>query len=150
MSLFDRLLEQQLKPKPTFTEKREQWLEEAHAKARGEVAPSPPPPPLRRGIEARNAELNALEVRAPQPTPPPPAPVNLSGPLVARGSCKAINPDTGRQCALLAGHTKLHRHGTTEFRFGAQPGQKNFTRRDALDRVASSRNASPFTTPQGD
>lgn len=163
MSLFDRLLEKRLggRPRtPTFEERRAQWLQEAHAKAErgepteqskqnrelGEAIAStyrrPLFPPLRVAIEDRNAELNPL------PTPPPP-PVNLAGPLVARGSCKAINPETGRQCALLAGHAPKtkHRHGRTEFAFGAAPEQTSFTRRERLDQLASSRGSSPFTTP---
>lgn len=114
MSLFDRLLEQHLKP----------------------AKPPSDPAPQRR--ELTDAEVE--EALAPRSPPPKPEPVNLAGPLVPVGSCKAINPETGRQCALLAGHTKLHRHGSTEFRVAAMPGQKNFTRRDALDTAATSRN----------
>lgn len=148
MSLFDRLLEQQLKPKPTtFEQKREQWLQDAHARARGEL----PPAALRVAIEVRNAEVNAPLPSPPRPAPgPPPEPVNLKGPLMPVGSCKAVNPATGIQCALLKGHTKNHRHGSTEFQFGAAPGQTSFSRRARLDELASSRSASPFTTPQGD
>lgn len=79
-----------------------------------------------------------VEAFAPPPvTPPPPPPVLKSG---WRGSCTAINPDTGRQCCLLAGHTKLHRHGATEFLLSAAPGQTHFRRRAALDELAARRN----------
>lgn len=170
MSLFDRLLEQHLQPaaapktkaervvdgvelvpglqspqllsegrgarsNASFEARRAVWREEALAKmAPATVAPPPPAPPV----------AAPVALPSPRPSPPPAAPVSLAGPLVSRGSCKAINPETGRQCALLAGHTKLHRHGSTEFRFGAEPGQ-TFKRRDALDRLASSRNFTPAT-----
>jgi len=164
MSLFDRLLEKELRArpaKPTFAEKREQWLQEASAKAeRGEplehpqLKPAVKRPTLKEAVDQANRELGTraptldLIARAMElVSPPPPPPVNLAGPLVAKGSCKAINPETGRQCALLAGHTTSHRHGRTEFTFGAAPDQTSFTRRDRLDQLASSRNGSPFTTP---
>lgn len=69
----------------------------------------------------------------------PPAPV----PTSARGSCKAINQATGLQCALLAGHTKPHRHGRTEFTRLAVPGER-FTRREQLETYASVTHTSPF------
>lgn len=128
----------------SFEARRAGWREEALAKL------VPPPPPATSPL---NATREVAPEPLPMPTPPRPPParlpaVRLEGrPLVAVGSCKAINPDTGRQCALLHGHTKAHRHGSTEFRYSAAPGQKSFTRRDALDRLASSRDGSPFTTP---
>lgn len=76
-----------------------------------------------------------VESFAPPPAPsaPPPAPVLLPG---WRGNCHAVNPATGRRCALLAGHGDTHRHGSTPFRFGAEPGQR-FTRREELDAAAT-------------
>lgn len=73
---------------------------------------------------------------------PAPAPQQLAEVVRApatgpRGSCKAINAETGRQCALLAGHAGAHVHGRTAFTQVAQPGQTTFTRRDALDRAAT-------------
>lgn len=162
MSLFDRLLEQQLRPltapRQTFAEKREQWLKEARAKAeRGEtLPPSAPTPPPEHCHAKQNRELAEAIVstyRTPVvPSPPPPAPVDLKGPLVARGSCKAIDAETGRQCRLPA-HPHApdqHRSERGPFHRLALPGQTKFTRREALDAQASSRSASPFTTPQGD
>jgi hypothetical protein len=58
------------------------------------------------------------------------------------GSCKAVNPATGIRCALLNGHTKPHRHGSTEFQFGAAPGETHFSRRSVLDRHATTRHGS--------
>ena len=113
-----------------FEAKREQWRAEALRKAR---EPSPPrPTPV------------SSSVPKPVEAPPPPVPASHVGSLTSRGSCKAINPDTGRQCALLAGHTKPHRHGSTEFTRVAAPGQQHFGRRDALDALAVARTP---TTP---
>lgn len=154
MSLFDRILEQHLRPgRPpaqTFAQKREQWLQEARAKAeRGEKLP---PVEI---IRERNREkpTNPIQAIAPRPlTLPPPAPLDLSGPLVARGSCKAIDAETGRQCRLPA-HPHApdqHRSERGPFHRLAAPGQTQFKRRAELDALASSRSTSPFTTPQGD
>lgn len=141
MSLFDRLLEQHLHPRAppsapktapsnaAFEARRAVWREEALARTSTRAAPAP---------DLKAAQIEALLARP--PAPPPPQPVDLRKPLVPVGSCKAINPETGRQCGLLAGHTKPHRHGNTEFRAGAAPGQRHFTQRDALDRYATSRN----------
>lgn len=144
-TLFDRLLEEQLRTarepkKPTFAEKREEWLAQAHAK----LTPGAPVPPtvLRVAIDMRQAQTLTLTEPTPRPTPPPPEPVNLKGPLVSLGSCKAVNPATGIACALLKGHTKNHRHGSTEFTFGAAPGETHFSRRAALDRHATTRHGS--------
>jgi len=155
LSLFDRLLEQHLQPtsvraatpppasapksapsNAAFEQKRSQWREEALARTSTRAAPT---------RELKPSQIEEMLARP--PAPPPPKPVDLRKPLVPVGSCKAINPDTGRQCALLAGHTKPHRHGTTEFITSARPGQQHFSRRDALDRQASSRSGSVFTTP---
>jgi hypothetical protein len=111
-----------------------------------------------------------VESAAPQPLPamtwrkynepgtmgtpvPPPAGMTEAEVMVAmlvpggpRGSCKAINAETGRQCALLAGHTKPHRHGSTEFTRVATPGQASFSRRDALDALATRHDSSPTHT----
>lgn len=153
MSLFDRLLEQQLRPAPTparpaapapssaprgassnaaFEAKREKWREAALAQA---SAPRREPRAGRADLEPEVIE----RMLAPPPAPPPPKAVGVTEPLVSRGSCKAINPDTGRQCALLNGHTKPHRHGSTEFVIAAAPGQRHFARRDRLEQFASSR-----------
>lgn len=88
----------------------------------------------------------AVPTPAPTPLSPqmqriaPAAPAPVAAPLVARGSCKAINPDTGRQCALLASHAGAHRHGSTSFTRAAAPGQTRFTRRDSLDSAAVATN----------
>lgn len=74
----------------------------------------------------------------------PPAPVPTSALSTPRGSCKAINPVTGRQCALLSGHTKPHRHGSTEFHLAAVPGQR-IARQELIERFASATHSSPFT-----
>jgi hypothetical protein len=105
------------------------------------VTPPPlPPVPPRPELDLVKS-LEALPL--PQPAPPMPYPPPGTS---FRGSCKARNPATGIQCALLAGHTKLHCHGSTEFRFGAQPGASAFPRRDALEQAATGRPDSPFTT----
>lgn len=105
------------------------------------ITPPPlPPVPPRPELDLAKG-LEALPLPAPPPAPPP-APASTT----SRGSCKARNPATGIQCALLAGHTKLHRHGSTEFRFGAAPGASAFPRRDALEEAAHGRPDSPFTT----
>lgn len=109
------------------------------APAAPRITPPPlPPVPPRAELDLVKS-LEALPL--PVPAAAPPAPV-----LTGRGSCKARNPATGIQCALLAGHTKLHRHGSTEFRFGAAPGTSAFPRRDALEEAAHGRPDSPFTT----
>lgn len=78
-----------------------------------------------------------VEAFAPPPAPtPPPPPVVRPG---WRGNCKAINPATGRRCALLEGHDTMHRHGSTAFAFGAEPGQTHFARRELLDALALKR-----------
>lgn len=85
------------------------------------------------------------------PLPPPlspPVPTSAPAPAVARGSCKCINAETGRQCALLAGHPPPHRHGSTSFVRVAEAGATSFARRDALDAAASRTHSSAFTTPQ--
>ncbi len=69
------------------------------------------------------------------------AEVQLPTPPLSRGSCKAINPDTGRQCALPShASTMPHRHGSTSFMREAAPGQTRFTRRDAIDSAAVATN----------
>lgn len=78
----------------------------------------------------------------------PLVPTSAPGVLTFRGSCKAINADTGRCCALLANHAGAHRHGSTSFVRVAKPGATSFSRRDALDAAASSSHSSAFTTPQ--
>jgi len=89
------------------------------------AVPTPAPTPL-------SPQMQRLTAAAP-PSP-------IAAPLVARGSCKAINPDTGRQCALLASHAGAHRHGSTSFAREAAPGQTRFTRRDSLDSAAVATN----------
>lgn len=87
--------------------------------------------------------LDSLVETSPTATTTPTA--TISGP---RGSCKAVNAETGRQCALLAGHTTAHRHGSTSFTRVAEPGATSFTRRDALDRAASASSQSNFSPPE--
>ena len=89
---------------------------------------------------ARIAQGHAYRSAPVEPAESPPVP---GGP---RGSCKAINAETGRQCALLAGHTKPHRHGSTEFTRVATPGQASFSRRDALDALATRHDSNPTHT----
>lgn len=111
-----------------------------------EEPPARPSPPA--GI-LPDGELEDDWQDAPPPRPPA-LPVKLDGPLIAVGSCKEINPETGRQCALLAGHLAFklpHRHGRTEFVRAAAPGQTQFSRRDALDAHASTRHGSNITNP---
>ena len=91
-------------------------------------APSPVPMAERR---ARIAEGHARRN----------APVQV---LKPRGSCQAVNAETGRQCALLGGHTGVHRHGRTDFTRTAELGQTSFRRRELLDHAAMS------STPAGD
>ncbi|PZR07097.1 MAG: hypothetical protein DI536_29000 [Archangium gephyra] len=92
-----------------------------------ELAPSP--------SSAKPSPENPLGLRHPALTPMPEA---LRAPTnTFRGSCKVINADTGRQCALPAGHALPHRHGSTSFTREAPAGATNFTRRDALDRAAA-------------
>lgn len=86
----------------------------------------PPSLPFRFPAGASEAERAAVVERAVAPVAP-------------RGPCKAINAETGRQCCLLAGHAKPHRHGSTDFTRVAAPGQQHFSRRDALDVFAASR-----------
>ena len=119
-----------------FEAKREQWRQEAIARA---SQPRPEPRAGRDDLDAAVIE----QMLAPPPPAPPAKPVNLSAPLVSRGSCKAINPVTGRQCALLSGHTKPHRHGSTEFHLAAVPGQR-IARREELELAASATHSSPF------
>lgn len=71
-----------------------------------------------------------------QPRHPTPRPVVQPG---WRGSCRAVSAETGRACALLAGHTGPHRHGSTTFVRTAEAGQTHFTRRAALDDAATAR-----------
>lgn len=96
-------------------------------------------PEVRLDEASIDAWLDRREALPPPPPPPPPA--------GARLSCKAINAETGRQCALLGGHTGTHRHGRTDFMRTAEIGQTTFARRQALDGLANSRSGSPFTTP---
>lgn len=91
--------------------------------------PAVPPRPeldLAKGLEA----LPLPSSSGPDRLPPNPA-------TGFRGSCKAINADTGKQCALLVGHTTAHRHGQTAFFRIATPNQKSFTRRELIDSAAT-------------
>lgn len=104
------------------------------------VTPSPPrrkPRPVVTPPRSQPDIRELVETFAPPPppTPAPPPPVLKPG---WRGSCKAVNPVTGRRCCLLAGHDSLHRHGSTSFRFGAEPGAIP-TRRAELDAAATRR-----------
>ncbi|MBL8924147.1 MAG: hypothetical protein JNJ54_35155 [Myxococcaceae bacterium] len=77
------------------------------------------------------------DVRPVHVEPPPPAPVVTA--TGWRGACEAVNPDTGRRCALVAGHAAPHRHGRTEFHLAAAPGQTHFARVARLTEAASAR-----------
>ncbi len=100
------------------------------------------PPPLPFIAPRPELEVDLVKVLEALPLPVPVAPAEpprLAPNLTTgfRGSCKAINADTGKQCALLAGHTTSHRHGATAFVRVAAPDQKSFHRRDLLDRAAN-------------
>ncbi|MDP2271273.1 MAG: hypothetical protein Q8K32_11115 [Archangium sp.] len=99
------------------------WLERRAALPREEEQPD----------LVKTLEALPLPVPVVPPEPPRLAPNLTTG---FRGSCKAISADTGKQCALLAGHTTSHRHGATPFVRVAAPDQKSFHRRDLLDRAA--------------
>ena len=76
------------------------------------------------------------------------APSSSSTPrLSPRVSCKAINAETGRQCALLSGHTSAHRHGRTDFWRVAEEGQTHFARRAALDAAGTARDGALSLNP---
>jgi hypothetical protein len=75
------------------------------------------------------------------------APKAEAPPVRTVGTCKAINAETGRQCALPDGHLEFHRHGRTSFVHVAQPGQTHFARRDALDQAATARGFNPLSNP---
>lgn len=100
-----------------------------------ERPPALPPVPPRPELE-----FNLVKGLEAVPLPAAPAEPERLAPNLAtgfRGSCKAVNADTGKQCALLAGHTTSHRHGQTAFIRVAHVDQKSFTRRDLLDAAAS-------------
>lgn len=109
---------------------------------------------MRRVMAARlrgPAKAPSRPVAAPARQPAPavlevprvaPAPAQAP-PRAVRGSCRALSAATGRQCALLEGHTGPHRHGRTEFWLAAQPGQTHFTRRAELDTAGASCRSTP-------
>lgn len=113
------------------------------------AAPTPPiaAPVTKAEWRHRIAEGHARRNAAVEPAPSLPVPTSAQPPpvMVARGSCKAISADTGRQCALLAGHESLHRHGSTDFARVASSTQTTFRKRDQLDAAALA--SSPLTTP---
>lgn len=98
--------------------------------------PLPPVPP--------RPETQVDLVQALQALPLPAAPAS-SAPAPAargRGSCWAIDAETGRQCRLPS-HPEdpdRHRHERGAFFRTAVPGQ-SFTRRDLLDRAATTRHS---------
>lgn len=69
--------------------------------------------------------------RAPASPPPPRGP--------GRGSCRAVNADTGLPCRLPAHVTDDHHDGRTRFTRVAAPGQRNFPRALALEEAATAR-----------
>lgn len=77
-------------------------------------------------------------------TPPPAAPVVEAPPLKLepgwRGSCKAIDADTGRRCRLPAHPGEAHRHERGPFFRTADPTQTHFRAREQLDAAATRRN----------
>lgn len=93
----------------------------------------------------------------------PPAPPRASPPIVLpprelevplpppvlqagwKGSCKAVNAATGRQCALLHGHEGHHRHGSTAFVTLALSDADVARARARLDDAAQSRRTNPMT-----
>jgi hypothetical protein len=109
-------------------EKRARARAAVIAKLAGRLLPRAPvkPPPASPFVVA--------EVRPVHVVPPPAPPTGKW-----RGSCDAFNPDTGRRCALPAGHAGPHRHGSTAFVVAAAPGQTHFRRQAALESLASAR-----------
>lgn len=101
------------------------------------------PPPLPPVPPRPELEVDLVKVLEAAPLPAPAEPERMAPNLATgfRGSCKAVNADTGRQCALLAGHTTSHRHGSTAFFRVAEPNQKSFTRRDLIDAAGSTRHS---------
>lgn len=101
------------------------------------------PPPLPPMPARRELDVDLVKGLEALPLPAPAEPERLARNLTTgfRGSCKAISADTGQQCALLAGHTTSHRHGSTAFFRVATPNQKSFTRRDLIDAAGSTRNS---------
>lgn len=86
------------------------------------------------------ADLRPVEVVTPSPAPAQDTtPLQLSDGRW-RGSCEALNPDTGRRCCLLSGHATPHRHGRTDFYLAAVPGQP-FARARQLEDAANARRA---------
>jgi TPP-dependent indolepyruvate ferredoxin oxidoreductase alpha subunit len=83
---------------------------------------------LRRAVEA-------LKPAAPAAPPPPPK-IEPGW----RGSCKAIDADTGRRCRLPAHAGEAHRHERGPFFRTAPPEQTHFRAREQLDAAATSRN----------
>lgn len=101
---------------------------------------------MRRLMEAKLSRAKLVSVRAdlshPIATRPTEAPV--PAPTRTTGSCKALNPSTGRQCALPAGHQLPHRHGSTPFMRAATPGEAA-SAREHLDRLATATTSSFLT-----
>ena len=95
--------------------------------------PLPPRPP--------RAELEVDLVKVLEALPLPAAPPASSTPTRGRGSCFAIDAETGRQCRLPAHPEAPDRHGHERGPFFrcAVPGQ-TFTRRDLLDHAATRHN----------
>lgn len=74
----------------------------------------------------------------------PPRPVLQPG---WKGSCKAIDADTGRQCRLPAHPGEAHRHERGPFFRAAPPEQTHFRAREQLDAAATRRNHSNNEAP---
>lgn len=74
---------------------------------------------------------------------PPPPPVLKPG---WSTSCKAVNAATGRQCALLHGHSGAHRHGSTAFVTVALSDAEVARARARFDDAAQSRRLNPMST----
>lgn len=123
----------------------------------GGARPRPKPAPLasRRGMEeSRPSPIldSPIPAALRLPAPPPSPEVALPPPAIRpgwRGTCQAVNSETGRRCCLLAGHTDAHAHGRTRFWRAAEPGQTHFARRDALDTLGTSRTSGTTDTTQG-
>lgn len=124
-------------------------------RVRREVARSAPKPPKRSPPPRERRSPPAAQAAPPRPSPPiilpPPAPLEFCLPPPPppppgwRGSCKAINAATGRQCALLGGHEGHHRHGTTTFTTVALTDADVARARARLDDAAQRRFTNPMT-----
>jgi hypothetical protein len=114
-----------------------------HLTARAvEVVPSYAGPVSEVIAEDLAAELEAALASAPPaPATPPPPDIKPGW----RGSCKAIDADTGRRCRLPAHPGQQHRHERGPFFRTAPPEQTSFRVREQLDAAATRHHAIEIT-----